>query len=92
MQTLLLLIHVVLALITLVSSTKVVVDVRRRDIAKSKRGVVVMWTSFATVTASGVGLIVVTPASLGHACALMSLYVMIVSGVQLYQRRAMSLA
>lgn len=92
MHTVLLFIHVLLALITLATSTKVVVDVRRRDIAQSKRGVVAMWTSFATVIVSGVALIVVTPASLGHACALMSLYVVIVAGVQLYQKRAISLA
>ena len=92
MHTVLLFIHVLLALITLVASTKVVVDVRRRDAAQSKRGVVAMWTSFAAVMASGVVLIIVTPASLGHACALMSLYVVIVSGVQLYQKRATSVA
>ena len=92
MHTVLLFTHVLLALITLAASTKVVVDVRRHNAAQGKRGVVAMWASFTAVMVSGVALIVVTPASLGHACALMSLYVVIVAGVQLYQKRATSLA
>lgn len=92
MHTSFLFLHILLALATLAASAQVVVDVRRSALARSKRDVVAMWASFVSVMVSGIVLIIVTPSSLGHACALMSLYVVVVSGVQLYQKRATSLA
>lgn len=92
MHTSFLFLHILLALTTLAASAQVVVDVRRSALARSKRDVVAMWASFVSVMVSGIVLIIVTPSSLGHACALMSLYVVVVSGVQLYQKRATSLA
>lgn len=92
MHTILLFLHILLALVTLTASLSVVVDVRRSALARSKRNLQAMWTSFIGVMLSGIILIIVTPSSLGHACALMSLYVVIVSGVHLYQKRATSLA
>lgn len=91
MYSILLFIHVVLALVTLVASLKVVIDVRRQP-AESKQGLVAMWASFVSTMITGAALVVIVPSSLGHACALMSLYVVVVTGVQLYQKRATHLA
>jgi uncharacterized membrane protein len=89
MYSILLFVHVVLALITLVASFKVVIDVRRQP-AESKRGLLSMWVSFIATMVTGTALIVVVPSSLGHACVLMSLYVVVVTGVQLYQKHAVA--
>lgn len=72
-------------------SVRVVVDVRRSVPARTKRNLQAMWSGFIGIILSGIVLVIVTPSSLGHACALMSLYIVIVSGVHLYQKRATSL-
>lgn len=83
--------HILFALVTLASSVKVVIDVRRHASMQSRRGIQAMWASFTAVMMSGATLVIMTPSSLGHACALMSFYVVIVSGVQVYQKRATQL-
>jgi hypothetical protein len=91
MHTILLFVHILLALVTLAASAKVVVDARRSTTASSKRDLRVMWMSFISVVVSGTALVILAPSSLGHACALMSLYVVVVSGAHLYQKRVTSL-
>ncbi len=91
MHIVILFVHILLALVTLASSVKVVIDVRRHASMQSKRDVQAMWASFIAVMMSGAALVIITPSSLGHACALMSLYIVVVSGVQVYQKRATQL-
>ena len=91
MHIVILFVHILLALVTLASSAKVVIDVRRNALTQTKRDLRAMWASFIAVVTSGVVLVIVTPSSLGHACALMSLYIVVVAGVQVYQKRATQL-
>lgn len=86
MHTTLLFIHVILALITLVTSLAAYQAVRHQRPARKQ--LIGMWGSFAGVAVTGGALVIMTPNALGHACALLSVYVVLTSCVQLYQTQA----
>ena len=87
MHTILLFIHVILALVTLVGSVAAFQAIRHQQSAM--KPLVAMWSSFAAVAITGGGLVFMAPGALGHTCVLLSVYVALTTSVQLYQKRAL---
>ncbi|MFI5212384.1 MAG: hypothetical protein ACHQTE_00290 [Candidatus Saccharimonadales bacterium] len=89
MTMLLLTIHILLAIVTVAMTIKVIVGVRLQKPTVASN-VKAMWLSFVGVAISGTALVVITPQSLGHACALMTAFVVVTAGTHLYQRHILA--
>lgn len=78
--------HIIIAVVTTVASVTGLAAAWRQSRATNSI-LVVMWGSFTAVAATGVALMVTSPKTIMHTCAMMSLYVIVTTAVQLYARR-----
>lgn len=81
----LLLVHIIVATMTVATSFASLIAVWKKT--RIAANLSLMWGSFIVTAGTGVLLVVVTPSTLLHTCVLMTLYVGMLSGVQMYANR-----
>ncbi len=87
MSSILLVVHIVLAVLTVGISVAVVWAPLR-----AARRVAHMWHAFYGVVGTGLGLVLVHPGSLGKVCLLTTVYIVGLAAVTKYQRYAVARA
>ena len=84
-MTILLFIHIVVAVVTMAASvTGLVLAWRRSDSLRT--AIVALWSSFGATAITGSMLVILTPQTLAYTCGMMSAYVVVVTAVHLYAR------
>lgn len=79
MHTLLLTLHISVAVVTTLASIGAIVAIIRQSfVQKMIRS---MWTSFGATALSGIGLVIMSPQLLVHTCVMMSLYVVVTGAI-----------
>ena len=81
----LLVLHIVVAVVTIVASATSLAAVwRNKWVSANLRA---MWGSFIVTASTGVALVVLTPSTLMHTCVLMTAYIVALTTVQVYANR-----
>lgn len=77
----LLVIHIAIALLTILATVAVIMLARSPRVA---RAIHAMWSSFMATLVSGLVLVVLSPKSLGHFCLIATVYVVGILAVHRY--------